>query len=150
MDTGRKIAELRRGAGMTQEQLAERLCVSRSLVELWETGARRPDRRSVEDAAALFGARVEDIYDKDEAVLNELSKCIPKNCALCAADAVPLINAFLRELPPGERGVFVRRYHYLQSTVQISAGSGLSESNVRTMLTRTRKRLKKYFKEAAK
>lgn len=150
MNTGGRIAALRSGAGMTQEQLAERLYVSRELVTKWENGARRPCRSVISDMALLFGVSEDDISPRDQAVMEELASCVPKNCAVRGEDIVPLLNAFLRELPQRERGVFIRRYHYLQSTAQISTGSGLSESNVRTMLTRTRKRLKKYFKEAAK
>ena len=36
------IAERRRAAGMTQEDLSARLGVDRSAVALWETGARTP------------------------------------------------------------------------------------------------------------
>ncbi|MBQ1847593.1 MAG: helix-turn-helix transcriptional regulator, partial [Clostridia bacterium] len=43
MDIGKSIAKLRLSRGITQEELANRLFVSRDLVSKWETGARRPD-----------------------------------------------------------------------------------------------------------
>ena len=38
MTTGERIAQLRRAAGLSQEQLAEALEVSRQAVSKWETG----------------------------------------------------------------------------------------------------------------
>lgn len=38
MTTGERIARLRRAAGLSQEQLADALDVSRQAVSKWETG----------------------------------------------------------------------------------------------------------------
>ena len=43
MDTGAKVAELRKAKGLTQQELAGKLFVSRELVCKWENGERRPD-----------------------------------------------------------------------------------------------------------
>ena len=51
MRAGERIAELRRGAGITQEQLAERLYVSRELVAKWENNSRRPGRSHIDSMA---------------------------------------------------------------------------------------------------
>ena len=40
---GMNIAKYRKGAGITQEQLAEQLSVSISAVSQWETGKTLPD-----------------------------------------------------------------------------------------------------------
>ena len=45
--TSEKIAELRKTKGMSQQTLADVLFVSRSLVAMWEAGARVPDSVSV-------------------------------------------------------------------------------------------------------
>ncbi|MGM9662820.1 MAG: RNA polymerase sigma factor [Oscillospiraceae bacterium] len=52
------------------------------------------------------------------------------------------LGRFLRALPARERGVFLRRYFFLDSTAEIAARYGLSEGNVLTLLSRTRKKLK--------
>lgn len=51
------------------------------------------------------------------------------------------ITAFLGSIPETERNVFVRRYWYLQSVSEIAAAHGFSESKVKSMLFRIRKKL---------
>ena len=43
MNTPEKIQELRKAQGMTQEQLAEQLNVSRQSVSKWESGQAMPE-----------------------------------------------------------------------------------------------------------
>ena len=51
--------------------------------------------------------------------------------------------AFLDALPVTERRVFLRRYWYVDSIEAIAKKSGISQSKVKTMLHRTRARLRK-------
>ena len=51
-DAVKTIADLRAEKGLTQQELADQLAVSRSLVSLWESGARTPDRGSRVSKAA--------------------------------------------------------------------------------------------------
>ena len=51
------------------------------------------------------------------------------------------INAFLAGIPETERSVFVRRYWYMQSVSEIASHYGFSESKVKSMLFRIRKKL---------
>ena len=51
------------------------------------------------------------------------------------------IDGFLAGLPETERNVFVRRYYYMQSVSEISEYHGFSESKVKSMLFRIRKKL---------
>ena len=51
---GARIAELREEAGMTQEELAEKLGVVRSLIALGENGVRTPDVMSWKRMAEEF------------------------------------------------------------------------------------------------
>ena len=53
------IAKLRSGKAMSQQDLADSLFVSRSLVAMWETGARTPDSYSLERMPTL---RQETVY----------------------------------------------------------------------------------------
>lgn len=53
-----------------------------------------------------------------------------------------IINSFLKKLPEKERRVFIRRYWYFDSISDIAGRYGYSESKVKSMLFRTRKKLK--------
>lgn len=54
MKIGEKIKELRRKNGMTQEKLAEYLCVSYQAVSKWETGVANPDLSLIAPLSKLF------------------------------------------------------------------------------------------------
>lgn len=51
------------------------------------------------------------------------------------------INAFLKTLPDTEQQVFVSRYWYLNPVKTVASQFGFSESKVKSMLSRSRKKL---------
>jgi RNA polymerase sigma factor (sigma-70 family) len=55
------------------------------------------------------------------------------------------IDRFLRTLPERERNVFLRRYWYVDSVTDIAARFDLKENSVKSILFRTRERLKNYL-----
>lgn len=83
--------------------------------------------------------------------VDELAECIPAgNRGEDLADLTALrdaLNRFLRSLPTEPRSVFLRRYWYAQSIAEIAAGCGMSESKVKSMLLRTRNKLRKALTE---
>lgn len=56
---GARIAALRRGAGMSQGELARRLQVSPSAVGMYEQGRREPSSAILVELARLFGVSVD-------------------------------------------------------------------------------------------
>ena len=84
-------------------------------------------------------------------VLDELAECAPAGEgpeeALAARELAEAVNAFLRSLPPVEMGVFLRRYWYLESVKDTAARLGFSQSKVKSMLARTRKKLRTYLEK---
>ncbi|MCM1217179.1 MAG: sigma-70 family RNA polymerase sigma factor [Roseburia sp.] len=60
---------------------------------------------------------------------------------------VGTLNKFLLALPKQHRKVFVRRYWYFSSIEEIAKEYGLSQSNVKTILSRTRAKLKTALKQ---
>ena len=145
--TGQHLQQLRLEAGLTQSELAERLFVSRELVAKWETGARRPDYKTMLALAALYGVGVETIVPPDELLLRELSDCIPVGREADAEQIRDALNGFLRSLPEREAAVFIRRYYHMEAPAEIACFFGIKTQNVYLILSRVRKKLRKYFSE---
>ena len=58
-----------------------------------------------------------------------------------------LLNTFLRSLKPDERRTFIGRYYYMDPLKEVAAYCGMSEGKAKTMLFRTRVKLKEYLRE---
>ncbi|UTH13327.1 helix-turn-helix domain-containing protein [Macrococcus equipercicus] len=58
-----QIIELRNSMGWTQQQLADKLKVSKQSVSNWETGEKTPRMGKIEDIANLFNVTVSYIID---------------------------------------------------------------------------------------
>lgn len=61
MDLQEKLKALRKQTGMSQEQLAEKLHVSRQAVTKWETGTGLPDLENLRALAAIFQVSVDEL-----------------------------------------------------------------------------------------
>ena len=81
--------------------------------------------------------------------LEELTACIPTNDpGTDVEDILALrdcLNDFLHSLPLQVRRVFIRRYWHLHSVAQIAKEFAFSESKVKSMLMRTREKLKEHL-----
>lgn len=72
MDFNKKLQELRKQKGMTQEELAEALFVSRAAISKWESGRGYPSIDSLQAIAKYFSVSVDQLLSTDEAL--ELGK----------------------------------------------------------------------------
>ena len=83
------------------------------------------------------------------AALDELESCLPSaqtpEAELDAKELQESIEGFLNTLSPREEEIFLRRYFYVEDVAGIASHFGLKESNVLTILSRTRKKLKKHL-----
>ena len=83
--------------------------------------------------------------------LDELEGCIPSELRtedhLEEAELVSVIDRFLRGQPQRECVIFLRRYWYLDTISQIAARYELPENTVKSILHRTRERLRKELKK---
>ena len=61
MELSEKIQKLRKERGLTQEQLAEQLFVSRTAVSKWETGRGTPNMESLQMIAKLYGITLDEL-----------------------------------------------------------------------------------------
>lgn len=147
------IAERIVGSRETAEE-----CVNDALHHVWNSIPPQPDNLKMYLAAITRNLALNRLNaDKAQkrggreinAVFDELSECI-------SADETPesivleqqlgeTVKAFLKTLPQRERDIFLRRYFFTEPTEQIAKQFGIRESNVLMILSRTRKKLKKYL-----
>ena len=59
MEIGQKIKKARIAKGLTQEELAQALYVSRTAISKWESGRGFPNIESLKAIAAFFGVSLE-------------------------------------------------------------------------------------------
>ena len=68
MEFHEKLQELRKQKGLTQEEVAERLYVSRTAVSKWESGRGYPSIDSMKAIAAFFSVTLDDLLSPAEAL----------------------------------------------------------------------------------
>ncbi len=73
MELGKKIRQLRFKAGLTQEQLAEKLGIGAQSVSKWENAVAMPDITLLPLLAEIFGISIDDLFDlTDEQRFNRI------------------------------------------------------------------------------
>lgn len=81
-----------------------------------------------------------------ELCLDELAECASTapgiEEAAVSKEACAALNRFLDQLPREERTIFVRRYFLMDPVGDISRSFGYTEDKVRSMLHRTRKKMR--------
>ena len=66
MEFNEKLQSLRRDKGMTQEELAEVLFVSRAAVSKWESGRGLPSIDSLKDISVFFSVSIDDLLSGEK------------------------------------------------------------------------------------
>ena len=64
MDLGRKLKELRINAGLTQEELASKLNLSRVNYTRYENGKVRPDYETIIKLADFYDISLDELFDR--------------------------------------------------------------------------------------
>ena len=165
-DAVKTIADLRAEEGLTQQELADQLAVSRSLVSLWESGARTPDRGNRISMAKIFGVNEGEIFSESdvdparlaeiETVNDEISEFIIAANGTASGEKAPggtasassaddIIDAFLSKQSRLNREIFIGRYLFMKACKVIASEAGMSEVAVRIRLSRMRKKLRLFI-----
>lgn len=80
MTFGEKLKEARKEEGLSQEQLAQKLSVSRSAVAKWESDKGMPDVNNLKAISQLLDVSVDYLLDEDEKLsFNETKEAIDLN-----------------------------------------------------------------------
>ena len=76
MEIEKKLKDARLNAGMTQEQVAEKIMVSRQTVSNWETGKSLPDIISIINMSDLYQISLDELLKGDRKMKEKLKKDI--------------------------------------------------------------------------
>lgn len=68
MTLGEKLKDARKNAGFSQEQLAEKLCVSRAAVAKWETDKGMPDILNLKAISKLLDVSIDALLDDGQEI----------------------------------------------------------------------------------
>ena len=93
--TGRFLKELRKAKNLTQEQLAERLDISRRTVSRWETGNNMPDISLLVELAEFYNVSIPEIIDgerKSETMEREVKEVAEKMSDYAGTEKETLIK----------------------------------------------------------
>ena len=151
------LKKLRKQNKISQEELAEKLYVSRALVTKWELGKRYPSNEMLSSIAEFFGVDVAYLLKSDESRASaneELADCVPGEedkdeggDEFMVSLLAKKISDFLRSLTSDERKIFMRRYYYYDSPEKISADFGIDIDETRVKLSEIRTRLRNFFEK---
>ena len=65
MEIGKKIMELRKKNGLSQEELAEKVGVARQTISKWELGETSPDLKQAKELSKIFNVSLDELTDND-------------------------------------------------------------------------------------
>ena len=155
-NVSKTIVDLRSKKGLTQQELADRLSVSRSLVASWETGLRKPDFASIAEMERIFdtpegflaSSEIDEnrLFDEENVIDAEIKEFAGSSVAgrNSAAQNADILKRFLMKQNPKNRELFLQRYSSRKACKEIACEFNMSESAVRVRLMRMRNKLRQY------
>ena len=69
MEFHEKLQELRKSRGLTQEELAEALFVSRTAISKWESGRGYPSIDSLKEISRYFSVSIDDLLSGEQLII---------------------------------------------------------------------------------
>ena len=134
-------------------------CVNDTYIKVWDSIPPQKPKLFKSFIGRITRNLALDRYDREHAikrsgntdlVYEEIGECLPDDDGREMSDEIALrdaINGFLESLPEETRIIFMRRYWYLSPIGHIAGDLGLSSSNVKVILMRTRKKFKAYLEK---
>lgn len=135
-------------------------CVNDAYRKAWDTiPPKKPEQLSTYlgklTRNIAINRYIHDHADKRSAgmqvIFDEAAEFIPDPSSVGAvADEIHMrnaINSFVKSLPQDVRAVFVRRYWYMSPVNDIAKDYGMTESNVKVTLMRTRNKFRDYLEK---
>ena len=101
---GNRLRELRKQKGYSQQQLADHLHLSRSSIEMYESGERDPSTETKEAIADFFNVNMDYLFGRQES--NEITKAME-------------LYARYKKLTPEKQADFLNYLGYLQSRPEL-------------------------------
>ena len=90
MEFHEKLKELRKNRGLTQEELAEALYVSRTAISKWESGSNMPDVGLLIEIADFFDVDIREIIDGERKSENMEKETLKKVAEYADAEKAKL------------------------------------------------------------
>ncbi len=123
MEFNEKLQELRKNKGLTQEELAEKLYVSRTAVSKWESGRGYPNIESLKEISKFFSVSIDELLSGEKLlfIAEKENKSNIKNICEKLFSVVDLLSVLLIILPlyPNTVGGFIYSVNLL-SYVEMS------------------------------
>ena len=101
MEFNEKLQDLRKSKGLTQEELAKELYVSRTAVSKWESGRGYPNIDSLKELSRYFSVSIDELICSDEIIAaaeNEKRETISKYTAVICG-LLDILTALLLFIP---------------------------------------------------
>ena len=102
MESHEKLQELRKSRGLTQEELAEALFVSRTAISKWESGRGYPSIDSLKEISRYFSVSIDDLLSGEQLI--SIAEKENKSNLNSVCDLFSLILVFLPLYPKPVNG----------------------------------------------
>ncbi len=92
MDIGKNILKLRKKQGLSQEQLAEKMGVTRQTISNWELGESSPDLKQAKELSKIFNISLDKLVDNIEDVHSNNSNSGYEYISKTKIKGIPLVH----------------------------------------------------------
>jgi transcriptional regulator with XRE-family HTH domain len=101
MEFNEKLQELRKSKGLTQEELAEKLFVSRAAISKWESGRGYPSIDSLKEISRFFSVTIDEMICPEEIIsaAEEEKQAFAGRTISFSSNTLDLLTALLLFLP---------------------------------------------------